>query len=1462
VTRTTCTPFNNGTTRFPFGSTNATCSAHDAAGNNASCSFVVSVLDLEYPVVSCPPSVSLAIPFGLTANVTVNLTSPNATDNVGILYRNLSVSRFGLTTSLSPTDRSYTFATVPSSVTFTFRATDLSYETTPCSWAVTVFPAGQAPDIVPPVVSNCPTPFMFYNSPSSSYDSSMYNSSVAVITVNTLPGQRYGLVSWPVLNATDNRGDVVASYLDWSPNAVGASTAGLAAGTYIVAYQATDLSGNLAFCVFKVDVKDVEPPVWANCPSNTSYVTNNNPGVVPSWPTRGIFATDNFNIPHPYGTCVSRPAGLCPVGGTPLSTMLMLPAAGSGVAAYSFVYTAVDSYSNVAKPCVFGFTITDNYPPTLIGCSTNLILATTAPGKNTADISNLCPVITATDNVGVAGVVYTSTPAGYNCSTAIPITTDQGVLITVTAFDEAGLSSFCSLIVTVSDKEPPFLLGCNPNADTIITANCDPGLPTATINFPTITATDNSGTVTLEYVSLPAGLGNGSAFPLGASTVTVTATDPSFNSESCTLRVFVADTQPPVIRGFPSSTSTSYTYRKNTDLNSAFATVVLPNITVTDNVALGSYGYQPSTYASNQPFPFPVGQTQVVYTAADTSLNLASVTLVFGVVDNQPPVISGCVSAGSTISTLFANTSFGLPNFPVVWPAVTASDNVDGPRVAMSLVSQPSGFTVGSLFRVGTTLMTYTAVDTAGNPSTCTFLIEVDDYEPPHLICPSDVSDVLPSGTSLFVVDWRDPVITDNYVVSNVNFTHSPGTNFSLGTTNVTYGAVDASGNYASCTFRITLSEAALIVTQSSSSSSIGAVGAGAGGGGVFLLLIIAVVVLVVLRRNAKKKLQAAASGYAELMAMSDEFILERARAIQQTLLDQRGAEPPESVTANIIHPDRKFAPPPTTLAELEEYMRSTVNKEIPRESLQFGPELGSGEFGAVYEGTYKDHWKENDDDSDSQKVAIKMLRKATSDEDKVRFLKEAAIMAQFNHPNIVGLTGVCTQPSSEPTLIVLPYMHLGSLQGYLQNPMVKDQLETLTMVRMALDVARGMQYLAEAGFVHRDLAARNVLLDNNMVCHVGDFGLSVDLASGDDGEDGVYSGSEDAKIPIRWTSIEAFCFHQFSSASDVWSFGVLLWELWSYAELPYKGWNNKKVTEQVSAGFRLAKPGSCPDEVYKVMIECWNKNIKRRITFAKINAALVEAWKDIAREALGGDTGNDNLYDAGDDGPTGANDSDSRKGGTALYDTGDDGDGPALKARGASGGSAIYDTGDDDPVPVKAAAKTGARPGAASQIYDTGDDFVVPTAALKAQGDDVFGLDDSFEAPVVAVGTATTTTTAGASPVLGRPASTAGVRLLLPEETLQDLGSQHVGLRVAVEKFGDGTLRFFGPHHRDGKPRCGVELDEANGINNGTIGDHYYFSCTAKHGVLVDPRVVRLLSEQAASTGNSGDGYLAVTSD
>ena len=265
---------------------------------------------------------------------------------------------------------------------------------------------------------------------------------------------------------------------------------------------------------------------------------------------------------------------------------------------------------------------------------------------------------------------------------------------------------------------------------------------------------------------------------------------------------------------------------------------------------------------------------------------------------------------------------------------------------------------------------------------------------------------------------------------------------------------------------------------------------------------------------------------------MSDEFILERARIIQTTLMDLRNAAPPAAITAAIIHPKRKFMLPPTDLAGLEVYLRDTCAKEISRTCLQFGSELGKGEFGAVWEGLFSHHNTEADGEKNyaelevEKKVAIKMLKMEQSEVDKCKFLKEAAIMCQFDHPNIVAITGVCLLPSNEPTLIVLEYMHLGALSGSLMSPLVQGQLPCLTMIRMALDIALAMQYLAEANFVHRDLAARNVLLDNTMTCRVADFGLSVDLASAEGGEsandNGAYAiGGPADRIPIRWSAIE-----------------------------------------------------------------------------------------------------------------------------------------------------------------------------------------------------------------------------------------------------------------------------------------------------------------------------------------------------
>jgi len=1222
--------------------------------------------------------------------------------------------------------------------------------------------------------------------------------------VNTLPGNRYALVSWTPLTAAVSLGSVYTGYLDWSPSLGSASSNGLVVGNYVVAFGASDQTGKVSYCVFRISVVDNEPPVFANCPQSQTYNTGPSTGAIPtSWPSNGIFATDNYNIPNMYGVCTSGPInGSCPALGTAITTPLP-------VGVVSFSIAATDLAGNNAIPCNFSVTVVDNSPPVLTGCGTSLINTVTTAGLKTADISKRCPNFTATDNIGVTSIAYTSTPSGYNCSTPIPITYGPGVIITITASDAAGNTAVCFIVATVSDREAPVLSGCNPLAETPIPAVCDPGKPTAFVTLPIVTATDNSGNSSITVSSFPLNLRTNSSFPLGSSSVTYTAVDPTGNRASCSFRINVVDTQPPVIFGFPSLNTTTYTYQLITDPGVATGRLTLPNITATDNVNISTAGFSPSTYTINNAFNFFTGTTVLTYNAYDTTLNLASATLFVTVTDNQKPTFVGCPSTIAQNATIRANTTLHAPNALVTWASISATDNVDGSRVLITQSSLPTGYTSGSLFYVGTTTIIYRASDIAGNANQCFFNIVVQDYEPPTMICPDSVTTITNTPYIDYAeVFWSEPIVTDNVGVVGIQSTYFQSLNYTVGTYNVTIYAWDAAGNNASCSFSFTVEQEQLPAASTAASSATSTFAAAGGGGGVLILLLILVIVIVVMRRNTKKKLEAATSGYAELMAMSDEFIVERARAIQQALVEQRQSTPPIAVTGAVIHPERKFAPPPTGLAELEEYMRQTVCKEIPRELLEFGAELGSGEFGAVVEGYYLRPALEK------LKVAIKTLRKATTDDDKVKFLKEAAIMAQFNHPNIASLTGVCTLPPNEPTLIVLEYMHLGALQGYLQSPMVYDQLETLTMVRMALDVGAGMQYLAEAGFVHRDLAARNVLLDKTMTRRVADFGLSVDLASAEGGSEaeGVYAGTEGAKIPIRWTAIEAVCFRQFSSASDVWSFGILLWEIWSYADMPYKGWNNKKVTEEVSNGYRLHKPPTCPDEVYKIMIECWNKNVKRRITFPKINQALVETWKDIS--SGGGDQDEEEEHDNEEPDSGNLYDSTAQK-----VDLSDDEDDAPAPARAPS----------PDPEP-EVQPQRAPSPEAEPQRAPSPDAAPVEVAAPAPVVESAYQSsknDEAIDQPKFVV----------ISPNAGKTRGEA-----------VELSEADVGKRVTVVKFGVGTLRFFGPHHRDGKPRCGVELDEANGINNGTVGEFKYFECELKKGVLVDPRMVSILDQAPAA--------------
>jgi serine/threonine protein kinase len=271
-------------------------------------------------------------------------------------------------------------------------------------------------------------------------------------------------------------------------------------------------------------------------------------------------------------------------------------------------------------------------------------------------------------------------------------------------------------------------------------------------------------------------------------------------------------------------------------------------------------------------------------------------------------------------------------------------------------------------------------------------------------------------------------------------------------------------------------------------------------------------------------------------------------------------------------------------------------NKQLLREHVILQSEIGEGEFGTVWSGLYKPG-----DDASSCTIAVKTMKaSAAGDDAQKSFLQEAVIMAQFNSSRVVSLIGVVTK--GEPILICLEFMELGSLHSYLRSEFVFEKATDADLIRMASDVCAGMHYLAESGFVHRDLACRNVLVNKDFVCKVSDFGLSRDAASAS-------QTNQVERIPIRWTAPEAVIRGIFSSSSDVWSFGILLWELWSYAAMPYKGWTNEAVMSNVTRGYRMPSPKNCPQFIYSLMLECWTEDPLERPYFYALFERLLAAY-------------------------------------------------------------------------------------------------------------------------------------------------------------------------------------------------------------------------------------------------------------
>ncbi len=681
---------------FPIGVTTNTFLVTDASGNTATCSFTVTVTDTELPVIACPANIAVNNDAGVCGAVV----------SYSVIYSDNCIGSV-----LTQTGGLASGSTFPIGVTTnTFLVTDASGNTATCSFTVTVT------DTELPVIA-CP----------------------ANIAVNNDAGVCGAVVSYSVIYS-DN---CIGSVLTQTGGLASGSTfpIGVTTNTFLV----TDASGNTATCSFTVTVTDTELPVIA-CPANIAV--NNDAGVCGAVVSYSVIYSDNC-----IGSLLTQTAGLASGSTFPI-----------GVTTNTFLVT--DASGNTAT-CSFTVTVTDTELP-VIACPANIAV------NNDAGVCGAVVSYSVIYSDNCIGSVLTQT-GGLASGSTFPIgVTTNTFLVT----DASGNTATCSFTVTVTDTELP-VIACPAN----IAVNNDAGVCGAVVSYSVIYSDNCTGSVLTQT----AGLASGSTFPIGVTTNTFLVTDASGNTATCSFTVTVTDTELPVI-ACPANIAV------NNDAGVCGA-VVSYSVIYSDN-CIGSVLTQTGGLASGS--TFPIGVTTNTFLVTDASGNTATCSFTVTVTDTELPVIA-CPA------NIAVNNDAGVCG-AVVSYSVIYSDNCIG-----SVLTQTGGLASGSTFPIGVTTNTFLVTDASGNTATCSFTVTVTDTELPIIACPANIAVNNDAGVCGAVVSYS-VIYSDNCTGSVLTQTGglASGSTFPIGVTTNTFLVTDASGNTATCSFTVTVTDTEL----------------------------------------------------------------------------------------------------------------------------------------------------------------------------------------------------------------------------------------------------------------------------------------------------------------------------------------------------------------------------------------------------------------------------------------------------------------------------------------------------------------------------------------------------------------------------------------------------------------------------------------------------------------------------